>query len=226
MAGFFAAAAKTPISTVIMVSELTGEYELLLPSMWVCAIAFLISRSWTIYSSQLPSRALALPQVGATVVDVLAQVRVGDVFRRERRYVRLEPDLMLDDVMRAAETTRQRVFPVIAADGVLIGAFRIDQLIHAMHEGRPEPTTARDLIDDRVFFVRTTDTVDRAQRILRNNNLDEVLVVDEGVDRRVAGILTMADILLAYQRLMPATPPPPAARPKRPAKHDRRARHP
>jgi CIC family chloride channel protein len=36
MAGFFAAAANTPISTVIMVSEMTGNYHLLVPSMWVC----------------------------------------------------------------------------------------------------------------------------------------------------------------------------------------------
>ena len=37
MAGFFAAAAKTPFSTLVMVSELTGNYNLLLPTLWVCA---------------------------------------------------------------------------------------------------------------------------------------------------------------------------------------------
>ena len=38
MAGFFSAAAKTPISTIIIVSELTGGYELLVPAMWVSAL--------------------------------------------------------------------------------------------------------------------------------------------------------------------------------------------
>ena len=37
MAGFFAAAAKTPFSTLVMVSEMTGNYNLLLPTLWVCA---------------------------------------------------------------------------------------------------------------------------------------------------------------------------------------------
>ncbi len=37
MAGFFAAAAKTPFSTLIIVSEMTGGYHLLLPALWVCA---------------------------------------------------------------------------------------------------------------------------------------------------------------------------------------------
>src|SRR5580698_6804638 len=40
MAGFFAAAAKTPFSTMVIVSEMTGNYDLLLPTLWVCAIAF------------------------------------------------------------------------------------------------------------------------------------------------------------------------------------------
>src|SRR5262249_54405735 len=35
MAGFFAAAAKTPFSTLVIVSELTGNYNLLLPTLWV-----------------------------------------------------------------------------------------------------------------------------------------------------------------------------------------------
>ena len=55
MAGFFAAVANTPLSTIIMVSELTGNYELLLPSMWVCTIAYFISRKSSIYKSQVPN---------------------------------------------------------------------------------------------------------------------------------------------------------------------------
>jgi len=206
MAGFFAAAAKTPISTVIMVSELTGDYELLVPSMWVCAFAFLVSRDWTIYRSQLRSRALALPQLGATAPDIVSHLRVGDVYRRKRRYVQVRPDMMLTEVMNAAETTRQRVFPVATPDGRLLGAFHIDQLINAVQEGMADTSTADELIEKRPFFVRETDTLDRAQRMLRNNHLDEVLVVVDGADQRVAGILTLADILLAYQRVMAGLP--------------------
>ena len=44
MAGFFAAAANAPLSTIIMVSELTGNYQLLLPTMWVVTIGYFISR--------------------------------------------------------------------------------------------------------------------------------------------------------------------------------------
>ncbi|MCF6285850.1 MAG: chloride channel protein, partial [Candidatus Hydrogenedentes bacterium] len=49
MAGFFAAAANTPISTIIMVSEMTGNFNLLVPSMLVCILAYLLARRFTLY---------------------------------------------------------------------------------------------------------------------------------------------------------------------------------
>ena len=56
MAGFVAAAIRTPITAIVMVAELTGNHELLLPTMWVCGISFWLTRGWTLYRSQLGSR--------------------------------------------------------------------------------------------------------------------------------------------------------------------------
>ena len=54
VAGFFAAAAKTPFSTLVIVSKkMTGGYGLLLPALWVCTLTFLLSgtQSFTSRSS-------------------------------------------------------------------------------------------------------------------------------------------------------------------------------
>ena len=72
MAGFFAAAAKTPFSTLIIVSEITGGYHLLLPALWVCALAFILSDEQSIYSSQVESRSRSPAHQGAYVRQVLA----------------------------------------------------------------------------------------------------------------------------------------------------------
>ncbi len=56
MAGFFAAAARTPFSTLVIVSEMTGNYNLLLPTLWVCALTFLLSNERSIYGSQVENR--------------------------------------------------------------------------------------------------------------------------------------------------------------------------
>jgi CIC family chloride channel protein len=56
MASFFAAAAKTPFSTLVMVSEMTGGYRLLLPALWTCVISFMLSSEQSIYSAQVEDR--------------------------------------------------------------------------------------------------------------------------------------------------------------------------
>ena len=76
MAGFFAAAAKTPISTLVMVSEMTGNYQLLLPSLWVCSLSYLLGRKWKLYRSQVATRLDSPAHSGAMFVDVLSGVRV------------------------------------------------------------------------------------------------------------------------------------------------------
>jgi len=56
MAGFLAATVRVPIAAIIMVSEITGNHSLLLPSMWVCGIAYWLGHGWTLYRSQVRNR--------------------------------------------------------------------------------------------------------------------------------------------------------------------------
>ncbi|WP_457629975.1 chloride channel protein [Oceanithermus sp.] len=57
MAAFFAAAAKTPLSSIVMVTEMTGSYGLLVPLMLTSFIAYLLLRPGeTLYRSQVPER--------------------------------------------------------------------------------------------------------------------------------------------------------------------------
>lgn len=56
MAGFLSASVRTPLTAVLMISEITGNHGLLIPSMMVCGTAFLLCRRWTLYRSQVQNR--------------------------------------------------------------------------------------------------------------------------------------------------------------------------
>jgi CIC family chloride channel protein len=56
MAGFFAAAAKTPFSTLIIVCELTGEFRLIAPTLGVCVACFVLSGRSSLFDSQPTGR--------------------------------------------------------------------------------------------------------------------------------------------------------------------------
>ena len=56
MAGFLAAAIRTPLTAIVMVAEISGNHQLLVPAMWVCGIAFWLNNGWTLYRSQPHNR--------------------------------------------------------------------------------------------------------------------------------------------------------------------------
>lgn len=56
MAGFIASAMRIPLAAIVMVAEISGNHQLLLPAMWVCGISFWLNNGWTLYRSQIRSR--------------------------------------------------------------------------------------------------------------------------------------------------------------------------
>ena len=140
MAGFFAAAANTPISTVIMVSELTGNYKLLVPAMWVCFLAFLAGRRWSIFHNQVLNRISSPVHYGEQARQVFATTQVSDIFKKDRRYEVVHQGMPLGEILQATSTTRQRLFPVVDAFGQLIGTFHQDDLLGALQDPKRAST--------------------------------------------------------------------------------------
>ena len=56
MASFLASSIRVPLTSIIMVAEISGNHELLLPTMWACCIAFWLNNGWSLYRSQVHSR--------------------------------------------------------------------------------------------------------------------------------------------------------------------------
>jgi CIC family chloride channel protein len=79
MIAFFAAAAKAPISTIIMISEMTGGYGLLGPAMFAVVTAFVLSGKRTIFPAQVNSRLDSPFHADEFEPIVLHRVKTADV---------------------------------------------------------------------------------------------------------------------------------------------------
>jgi CIC family chloride channel protein len=56
MGTFYGGVAHAPLSALVLVSELAGSYDLLVPMMLTVGIAFVALRNWTLYPAQRPGR--------------------------------------------------------------------------------------------------------------------------------------------------------------------------
>ena len=135
MAGFFAAAAKTPISTLIIVSEMTGGYQLLLPALWVCVLAFLLSDEKSIYSKQVESRSRSPAHQGSFVREVLESVYVRQFLVSEQVFHVVQPGDSFAAVLDHLDESLHTVLPVVDPENRLLGVIDLEEAHQAAHAG-------------------------------------------------------------------------------------------
>jgi chloride channel protein, CIC family len=201
MAGFFAAAANTPISTIIMVSELTGNYELLMPSMWVCTLAFLVSRKWSIYQSQVPGRIYSQAHFGEYAHNIFSTITVRHTYNSAKNNMTFQTDMPVDNILVTLKNTKQRMFPVINKEKQLVGSFYIKDVPKLLQQADKVIKTVEDVMQKEILKISLNDTIDKAQEIMLHNHVDELVVVND-FDKpdHVLGIITSADIIKAYNK--------------------------
>ena len=201
MAGFFAAAAKTSFSTIVIVSELTGNYDLLLPTLWVCALTFLLSDEQSIYSSQVESRSRSPAHQGDYVREVLTGLQVSQFVVPQEQIPFLHPEDRLDEVLGSLTTTSCNSLPVVDRNGHLVGVLSLEEAhLAAQSPHARSMILAADLMRTDVDPLKLNDRVDRALELFVENDLTALPVVDGASDPKVLGVVKRSDISNAYLR--------------------------
>jgi CIC family chloride channel protein len=206
MAGFFAAAAKTPVSTLVIVSELTGNYNLLLPTLWVCAVAFLLSDEQSIYRSQAESRSRSPAHQGDYVREVLAGMAVRQFLTPGSELPLLRPADALTVVLERLSGTSYQALPVTDDRGDYLGMVSLEEVHLASQSPHLTPLVlAEDLMRTDVTPLKPEDRLDRAMELFAESDLLALPVVDGEPGRQVLGIVKRTDVLTTYLRYVQGT---------------------
>ena len=201
MAGFFAAAAKTPFSTLIIVSEITGGYHLLLPALWVCALAFILSDAQSIYSAQVESRSQSPAHQGAYLRQVLAGARVSQFLKAGQSVPALHPGDTLSAVLNCLDDASYQVLPVVDGENRLLGVVNLEEVYLAAQAAHMQSLIlAADLMRTDVHPLQPDDPLDRAMELFVENDLLVLPVVNDLRQRLVLGMVRRFDISSAYVR--------------------------
>jgi CIC family chloride channel protein len=188
MATFYGGIAHVPIASLILVSELAGSYDLLVPLMLAGGIAFVTLRRRSLYPTQVTSKREIDPAPPARPPDPLSSRRAGDlVAGRELRCLRLgsgEPGL----AGRPSGSGALEAQAVVDDEGKLVG-----MVIAAPSAG---PGGEGDALAERMrppVSVREDATVREAARLLLSHRLRAIAVVD--ASGRLLGMLDEGDVV-------------------------------
>ena len=195
MGAFFAGLLRCPISAVLIVFEVTGNYELILPLMLAVAVATSLSR-WIVPKSMTESQMEEEGHVERHVSsDPLAGLKVADLMSRDP--VTLSPDMNLFEVARRVADKHHRFYPVVDKNGVLVGLLPAEEIATAMRKGTAEAKVSARM-HAASYTARADDEVVEVIRDLADNDIFHCAVIDDA--RHIVGFLSPSDIVRVRMR--------------------------
>lgn len=208
MGALFTAVARAPVTAVIIVFELTGNYTQILPLMLACLVAHLTAHALkgvSIYDALLIREGTPLPE--SHVQERLGEVTVDQVMSPTVEWV--EADAPLAELRARFLASGHGGFPVLE-DGRLVGIVTRRDLAEASDAGREG--SIREIMTPNPIAVRSDATLEFAWQLLTEHAIGRLVVTFPSQPDRVLGILTRSDLL---RGTLPRRKPPSAAVAKR-----------
>ena len=197
MGAVFAACSRAPITAVLIIFELTGDYRIVLPLMFAIVVATALANALTrdtIYTLKLRRRGIDIDAPAATL---MAQISVAAAMGEPPRALRTEQPL--HDVLERFAGERADELPVADGGGALLGVVTAADVEEAIAGSRAAPLAGA--LMRNAPELRVDQSLDDAVRALAGAGLESLPVLDANGEELV-GWLTHRRLLRAYhQRL-------------------------
>lgn len=200
MAAVFAGAARAPITAIIILFELTGDYHIILPLMTAVVISTLVSEALsrdTIYTLKLRRRGIDL-RAGRDV-DLMRSLLVSQAMTPD--VLTAPRDLSVAEAAERLERTHQRALVVVDESGKLDGIVTIQDVEQLLLDNRPGERLA-DVASRPVVTAFPDEPLSQAIRRMGVRDLGQLPVVSRADPTSLVGILRRGDIVRAYSRAM------------------------
>ena len=195
MGAVFSGVIRAPMTSVLIIIEMTDGYSLILPLMIANMTAYGLARQLRptpVYEALLDQDGIHLRD--KAVMDVLEGIRLDHVIVRDAAIVVFTPTAFARDITRT--TGAQEVYPVVDASGRMIGVVTTEEIEMLREEPEIELlVNAADIMRPPVA-VMAGDDPHRALETMHANGIRRLPVVDD--DGRILGFVDEGAIAKAY----------------------------
>jgi chloride channel protein, CIC family len=191
MGAFFTAVVRVPVTSIVIVFEMTTDFNLVLPLMISCAVAYItaegVSRG-SLYEHLLEVSGIELKE-DAPTRDFLSQLTAFDVM--ESQVETLASDLSIEETIAAMSQSHHRGFPVVD-NGELVGIITQSDIADARQKN--VVGLLQDIMTTQPIAVHPKTSLADVLYLLNRYQLSR-LPVTEG--KKLLGIITRSDIIKA-----------------------------
>ena len=193
-----------PISTILIVFELTGDYAVTVAVMVAVVIASVITQQTRVRSFfrwQLDDRGVDLD--GGPEVRLLGDIRAADVMSTD--YAAVPASAGMREVRERLLTAPHAELFVVDGGGNLDGTITLADLSEDALDGSLDGLlNANDVARHHPPVAVAAGGIDQALRLMRDSGEEHIAVVDALGTMRLVGFLHQVDVMLAYNRALMA----------------------
>lgn len=197
MAALMAGVMQAPMTSIFLIAEITGGYDLLLPLITASAVSFGVTRIWerySIYSKRIAQSGELLTHDSDQAV--LTLLKTTDLIRD--KYPRLSLDASLGEIMDIVSNSTAAVFPVVGEDGSFQGLVEMDDIRrHMFDSSKYSSIHVYNLMKQPVAFVSKEEKMSSVLDKFEKTDAWRLPVLDE--DNKYLGFISKSRILSAYR---------------------------
>ena len=196
MGAVVAATSHAPLTGIVIMFELTGDYEIILPVMIACILSTVVASSLkdeSIYTQKLKWKGISLRQ--GREENVLRHVSILDLLRRD--HASFQEDTPLPAILAEALGSTETTFPVVTEDGRLSGAIRIQDIHRALDaQGALGSVLVAADMANPIRTIGEDDSVERALDLLSEGGAGLLPVVDR--EDKLLGVVLASEVMERY----------------------------
>ncbi len=198
MASVFAGTSQAPISAILLLFEMTGNYEILPPLMITCVISALLVRwklKYSIYTLKLVRKGIDVEKYNYG--DLMESITVSEAMMASVITVSLTDTVTKVGLM--IKSTNHRGFPVLENDGRLAGMVTREDINKAIGRGDTD-VEVKTIMSKNLTVCFPDESLKTALNKLAGRNVGRIPVVERENKEHIIGILTRKSIISAYNK--------------------------
>jgi len=198
MGGVFAAAAQAPVTAILIMFEMTGDYKIILPLMTVAIIATIVVRRFSkesIYTQKIVRRGVDIQNIREA--NLLEVIKVSEAM--QKNVITVHPDTLVRNAGLLIKNTHHRGFPTLDKNGHLVGVVTYKDINESLKKGEGDHTVKEILTSD-LIVCHPDETLRMALEKMGEKNIGRIPVVDPAHPEKMLGLITRKNIIKACNR--------------------------
>ena len=200
MGALASAVMQAPLTSILILFEMTNDYTIILPIMISCVVATYTMRRFTqnsIYVQTLLNRGVNIRHGKA--INILSRMFVRDVMTRD--VLPIPEEMPFKKILETVSYSRHLYYPVVNSEGEMTGIISFSNIRDAaQQEDTVETMLARDLATKDVTALKPNHNLNEALEKFSQLDLQQLPVVQVGNSRKVIGMLRRSDVQAVYNR--------------------------